>query len=284
MALPFWWYDEDTKLSFPHYLTKQRLASLQLFTVRPEDVFITTLVRSGTHWVSHIVKLICNNGEPYEGPIFEAVPLWESEGTDFQAMASPRLFKSHFPYAMMPGGLPHTTQAKYIYVARNPKDVIVSCYHFVRSFQEHQYQGSVSEFIDAFLSQERFCYGGWFHNVLSWWEHRDKPNVLFLKYEDIKKDLAGTIKSIALFLGYEISLDTLQKITEMSTFESMKTQSSFNFSGKYTLHPMDPNGAPLLRKGQVGDWKTFFTQEQSDYFDAEYAKRMKDTGLQFDFE
>ena len=281
MALLFWWYDEDTKLSFPHYLTKQRLASLQTFTIRPEDVFITTLIRSGTHWVSHIVKLICNNGEPYESTIFEAVPLWESEGTDLQAMPSPRLFKSHFPYAMMPGGLPHTTQAKYIYVARNPKDVIVSSYHFVRSFQEHQYQGSVSEFIDAFLSRERFSYGGWFHNVLSWWEHRDKRNVLFLKYEDMKKDLAGTIKSIATFLGYEISLDTVQKITEMSTFESMKAQSSFNFPGKYTLHPI---GAPLLRKGHVGDWKTFFTQEQSDYFDAEYAKRMKDTGLQFDFE
>ena len=26
--------------------------------------------------------------------------------------------------------------------------------------------------------------GVWFDHVLSWWKHRDDPNILFLKYED----------------------------------------------------------------------------------------------------
>ena len=30
-------------------------------------------------------------------------------------------------------------------------------------------------------------YGLWNDHVLRWWEHKDDPNVLFLKFEDLKK-------------------------------------------------------------------------------------------------
>jgi len=30
-------------------------------------------------------------------------------------------------------------------------------------------------------------YGLWSDHVLGWWKHKDEPNVLFPKYEDLKK-------------------------------------------------------------------------------------------------
>lgn len=30
-------------------------------------------------------------------------------------------------------------------------------------------------------------YGPWFDHVLSWWKHKDDPDVLILKYEDMKE-------------------------------------------------------------------------------------------------
>ena len=30
-------------------------------------------------------------------------------------------------------------------------------------------------------------YGSWFDHVLGWWKHKDDPNILFLKYGEMKK-------------------------------------------------------------------------------------------------
>ena len=35
-------------------------------------------------------------------------------------------------------------------------------------------------------------YGLWHKHVLEWWKHKDDSNVLFLKYEDLKKVIALT--------------------------------------------------------------------------------------------
>ena len=39
----------------------------------------------------------------------------------------------------------------------------------------------------------------------------------------------------------------------------------------------------FLRKGQVGDWRNVFTQEQSDRLDALYAEKMAGSGLVFEY-
>ena len=39
----------------------------------------------------------------------------------------------------------------------------------------------------------------------------------------------------------------------------------------------------FLRKGQVGDWRNFLTEEQSDRLDALYAEKMAGSGLIFEF-
>ena len=258
------------------------------FRLRGGDLFIATYPKSGTSWSRQIVKLILNNGED-DGKNLESLPWLSTIGppasldavTD--AMPFPRAFYEHAPYGMMPGGLPSTSPAKYIYVARNPKDVMVSYYyHYLSGKRLSGFSGTWDVFFNLFLTGQMY-YGSWFEHVLEWWKHKDDPNVLFLKYEYMKKDHPGAVRAIAEFIGCDLKPDVIDKIVKESTIDRMKANPNTNFSWLPTTMFTFKEVNPFLRKGIVGDWKNHFTAEQSAKFDAVYQEKMKGTGLSFDF-
>ena len=51
----------------------------------------------------------------------------------FSSFPTPRVFKTHLPYDMVPKGHNEATTPRYIYVMRNPKDAFVSRYHHFRN-------------------------------------------------------------------------------------------------------------------------------------------------------
>ena len=242
----------------------------------------------GTTWTQHIINLIRNQGKDDTSGlhITMAVPWIESISPvglpieDLDKMPSPRFFKSHSPYNMMAGGLPHTSPAKYIYVARNPKDVAVSFYYHMRRFTRLNYSGTWDEWYQLYKSG-KVHFGDWFDHVLEWWKHRDAKNILFLKYEDMKRDHRGAVKKMSEFMGYNLEEAVIDTIVEKSTMQSMMGNPAVNPD---KLKPiLKPDAQPFLRKGIVGDWRNHFTPEQNAEFDAIYAKKMKDSGLDFDF-
>lgn len=60
-----------------------------------------------------------------------------------------RFIKTHLPFSLMPPSAMET-RAKIIYVARHPKDVAVSWYHFNRLFKPCGFVGDFSQFWDYF--------------------------------------------------------------------------------------------------------------------------------------
>ena len=42
-----------------------------------------------------------------------------------------------------------------------------------------------------------FIFEAWGHFLNSYWQQRGRPNVLFMTYEEMKKDLPGTVQRIA---------------------------------------------------------------------------------------
>ena len=84
---------------------------------------------------------IFNEGQVKSRHILERVPFIET-GTigvvpqpDFNTLPSPRILKTHLPYYTIPKSANEDTKCKYIYVARNPKDVAVSFFKFVTSLK-----------------------------------------------------------------------------------------------------------------------------------------------------
>ena len=118
-------------LTPPGMTAEEVIKQRDSLTLRPSDVFIATYPKCGTTWMQQIVKLIVNNGMETGMDVDEFCP-WVVHMTmeEIEAMPSPRFFKTHMPYNLMAGGDPVNSPAKYIYVIRNPKDVVVCTYHF----------------------------------------------------------------------------------------------------------------------------------------------------------
>ena len=246
------------------------------------------IILLGTTWAQQIANLIRNQGKDDPNFVMYAVPWIESERPaipieDLDKMPSPRFFKTHNPYDLMAGGLPHTSPPKYIYIARNPKDVAVSYYYHMRMLTFFNYSGTWDEFYQLYKSGKTM-FGDWFDHVLEWWKHRDAENILFLKYEDMKKDHRGAVKKIAEFMGYNLGEEVIDTIVEKSTLQSMRDNPAANPNKVERPVPIfKPGEEQFLRKGIVGDWKNHFTPEQNAEFDAIYAEKMKDSGLDFEF-
>ncbi|XP_071484078.1 sulfotransferase 1A1-like [Diadema antillarum] len=285
----------------PNHMPRRALVALENFEVRPDDTFVITYIKSGTTWMQQIMLLVRYEGDvaKLEGehimamvPFLDIVdvnkaPLFSDYAKD---MPSPRILKTH----CLPDWLPldirsDDPKVKVIYVARNPKDTAVSLYHFCRLLRHLPSYETWDIFFEEFIAG-RAIMGSWFENVLPWWRRRNHPNVLFLKYEDMKKDHRGAVEQVASFMGKALSDDVMDRIVEASTFSAMKKSKSSNpdslitSSGLATSENTMKSGSSFMRKGAIGDWQNYFTVDQNRRFDELYAKEMAGTGLEFQFE
>lgn len=122
--------------------------------------------------------------------------------------------------------------------------------------------------------------------MLAFWNMRHEPNVLFLKYEDMKKDLASTILICAKFLGVDnrISETDVAQMCDHLNFDRMQKNPAVNIESYVPLIGDKDKNVQFIRKGQIGDWKNYMSSELSARFD-EWTKHHTDgTGLEFEYE
>jgi hypothetical protein len=54
------------------------------------------------------------------------------------------------------------------------------------------------------------------------WELRDRPNVLFLTYEQMKQDLPAAVRRIAALLAIDLTPGELDAVVQQAGFTQMK--------------------------------------------------------------
>ncbi|XP_078578813.1 sulfotransferase 1A3-like [Branchiostoma floridae x Branchiostoma japonicum] len=261
--------------------------------VRDDDVFIVTYPKSGTSWLQRIVSLLRFGGDVEKTDQTEIdviVPFLEEmcgESATLREMReaqSPRMMKTHTRFDQAPLQLTQG-KGKAIYVARNPKDLAVSFYHFHFMVNTLQTPTSFEEFLQNFIHGE-VSRGAWHEHVLGWWQHKDDSNVLFLRYEDIQKNTRKQVEKVSEFLQWHVTPEVIDKVVEHSKFSKMATNPATNkVEGKEVKAGIfDTSRGTFLRKGVVGDWTSHFSDEQSQWFDTFYREKLGPSGLQFDFE
>uniref|UniRef100_A0A8C1LYI8 Sulfotransferase n=2 Tax=Cyprinus carpio TaxID=7962 RepID=A0A8C1LYI8_CYPCA len=263
--------------------TEESLNYLQNFQVKDDDVIAVTYPKSGTTWVQEILPPLLNGGDLTS---VETIPNWDRvpwleetrASVVLDKLHSPRALVSHMPYNLMPSSF-FKSKAKVIYVARNPKDVLVSSFHFHQMASFLEDPGTFEEFVDKFLSGKVF-FGKWADHVKSWRNPELGDRILYITYEEMFQDLRQVLGRILKFLGRELSAEALDRVVNHGTFKNMKTNKMSN----YSLVPeniMDCKKSPFLRKGIAGDWKNHFSPELDAKFTAVIQEQMKGSNIRF---
>jgi len=77
-----------------------------------------------------------------------------------------------------------------------------------------------------------------------------------------------------------VSEDLIARIADQTSFEAMSSTKERFYDNTEKIRVKN---AKFFRKGKVGDWKNFFTEEQNRRFDEAYKTKMAGSGLDFDF-
>ncbi|XP_009819659.2 amine sulfotransferase-like [Gavia stellata] len=259
------------------------LASLEDFEIKDSDIFITTYPKSGTVWTQNILSLIIHEGHrngTENVETMDRIPWLEYniKNKDYAALPLPRVFVTHLPYYLVPRDL-RNKKGRIIYVTRNPKDVMVSYYHFSK------FVSALEEVPDFNLFMERFLAGKvlaslWLDHVAGWYSHAEDFNILFLTYEEMKKDLRSAVLKICNFLGKKLNEEEVDSVVRQATFENMRRDPRANYENLPDDIVAKDKGS-FLRKGTVGDWKNIMTVAQSERFDKVLNEKMKTLPIKF---
>lgn len=252
----------------PGFTSEDHLKELKGLTLDPSDVIVTGYPRAGNTWLVTAIDAMFNadnldsfadkGSQTYTMDFFQFLDI-------VKQLEHPRILQSHLRYDMLPDDV-QKKDVKIIHISRDPRDVVVSYYHFCQIWRMFNYQGSWDTFFEAFL-EGNVAFGSWFDYTKDWMSHKDDPNILFIDYEGFQADSVATIAKIANFLGKNLSTDIVEKIASEVCFDSMKQNPRLN-----RMDPMffDESKGHFIRSGKVGDWKNYFTSDQQVAFDAVY--------------
>jgi hypothetical protein len=237
------------------------------------------VLQCGTTWTQELAWLILHEADTKEAEeryLFERSPFLEfplvvgsspeavaSFFDGLEAMPSPRLIKSHFPFELLPEGLVDT--CKVIFVSRNVKDVVVSYFHHEKLLKLHGLLAGFENYARTIFRQSLTCFGGYFEMLESGWKRKESPNLLFLWYESMKEDQEVAIHKIAEHIGVKLSTEAVDKIASFGKFENYQKKSTLN---RFESQWWNEGKGEFVRKGQVGDWVNHFTPELTAEYDA----------------
>ena len=160
---------------------------------------------------------------------------------------------------------------KVINIIRDPRDVVVSFYHFIQTIIPISYKGNLTEFYQLF-KQSDLPFGDYFRHVYEWKMLALKypKQVMVCTYSQMKNDPANAIKQMANFLGYRVTKENIDKIVQITDFKNMKKNKHSNLS---QLDCLDKSKGNFCRKGIIGDWVNHFSSDMRRDFDRLLKKK-----------
>ncbi|HEX6859951.1 MAG TPA: sulfotransferase domain-containing protein [Caulobacteraceae bacterium] len=260
------------------------------FKFRDDDIIVATYAKSGTTWTQQIVGQLVFQGDP-DVPVHEISPwldlrIMPPDTMDkLEAQQHRRIVKTHLPL----DALVFSPKAKYLYIARDGRDVVWSMYNHHVSANDLWYMalnntpGLVGPPIEKPNPDIRQYFLGWMHedgapfwpfweNIATWWAARDLPNVKLVHFNDLKRDLEGQMRAIADFLEVDIAEDQWPTVVEHCTFDWMKQHAE-------KVAPLggaifEGGAGQFINKGTNGRWRDVLTADDIAAYEAMAVEKL----------
>jgi aryl sulfotransferase len=254
------------------------------FKFREDDIIISTYAKSGTTWMQQIISQLIFNGETDldvsgMSPWLDLrIPEAHIKLDILENQIHRRFIKTHLPV----DALVFSEKAKYIYIARDGRDVVWSLYNHHANGNELFYQlinetpgrvgpklekptDDIAQYFREWLDKDGYPFWSFWENVRTWWNIRHLHNVMLVHFAQLKEDMAGEIKKIAGFLEIDIDEDQWDTILKHCSFDYMKK----NPGKTVPLGGAVWNGGSdtFINKGTNGRWKDMLTKEDNERYE-----------------
>ncbi|HYJ82430.1 MAG TPA: sulfotransferase domain-containing protein [Allosphingosinicella sp.] len=258
---------------------------------RSDDIVISSWAKSGTTWLQQIVCQLVHDGR--EGLDISALSPWvdfritpiDQVRAALEAQPHRRVMKSHLPA----DSLPLERQVRYLYIAREPADVVWSWYRHHHEFTDEAYEklnstpGRVGPPLERPDSDFRAYFRRWlaedghpFHpywsNVGSWWERRRESNIRLVHFADLRRSLESELRRLADFLSLRPSPESWGKILRHCSLDHMKANAEL-------VAPLGGaifkgGAASFIRSGRRRQWEGLLDEEDLAHCLREAARRL----------
>ncbi|HEX5125215.1 MAG TPA: sulfotransferase domain-containing protein, partial [Rhodocyclaceae bacterium] len=172
-------------------------------------------------------------------------------------------------------------RAKYIYIGRDGRDVVWSLYNHHANANQLWYEAlndspgrvgppiepppeDVGQYWRDWMERDGHPWWPFWENVRGWWNIRDLPNVMFIHFVDLKRDMPGQIRRIANFLEIPVDDAKWDTIFDHCSFEWMKKNAAKHVEGGGGW--LEGGAQTFINKGTNGRWmETLSASEVAEY-------------------
>jgi aryl sulfotransferase len=252
---------------------------------RGDDIIIATYGKAGTTWTQQMIAQMLLGPDP-ELAVAEMspwldlrVPPKEVKLPVVEAQTHRRFLKTHLPV----DALVYSPNNKYLYIGRDARDVVWSVYNHHVNANSKWYEalndtpGRVGPPIEPppadirrywldWMERDGFPFWPFWENVRSWWAIRHLPNLMFVHFADLKRDLPGQMLAMAKFLKISVKEEDWPRILEYCSFEWMKANAtkSVPLGGAF----WDAGAQVFINKGVNGRWRDTLTAADNEAYES----------------
>lgn len=243
--------------------------------VFPDDVFLVSYPKSGNTWTRF---LVANLVYPEKNPDFSNINnlLPDPEGMskkNLERVPRPRILKSHHCF--------DPRFQKVIYIVRDPRDVVLSEYHFDIKRRAISEDYPVQQFVSRFLRGElNHPYGTWGENAATWfYARRGDPRFLLVKYEDLQSQAMEEMGKIANFLSIPTAPERLAFAIEQSSAKRMRELEKKQWQ-LWSSTRETRQDKPFVRAAKSGGWKAELPESSIAEIELKWGGLMRETGYE----